>query len=495
MRSTIVTSLFAMLVGATASAAPADRQLFDAAKANNPAAVRALLNKGADVNMAGPDGSTALLWTTYHNDLDTVRLLIAAGADVNTPNEYAETPLSLACQNRNAPLVEILLAAGARATTVKPSGETVLMTAARVGNVEIVGMLLNRGAPVNAREATLDQTALMWAAAHRHSAVVQALIEAGAEVNARSKRGATALHFAVQQNDVATAKILLAAGADINAEMTVRQIDGFTLGLVETLEKLTPMLLAITDCRQDGPEYNGSTVPHPLLQACPPSEELAILFLENGADANGSDGSQIPALHQAVHAGMLNLVKALLAHGADVNRRVPKTARQWTGPNRNGARAIAPIPAGATPFYIAAWWNNPEIMRTLLAAGADPRIPAEDETNALMAAVGVSGRPPMGYSRQINAANMIEAVEISLDRGLDINASNGLGQTAMHGAAKLRSKELIQYLAEHGANVRVRDKEGQTPLRLAERAEYMVDTEAVKNVTQLLRDLEQQQGR
>ena len=113
-------------------------------------------------------------------------------------------------------------------------------------------MLLARDPEVHAAEPAKRQTALMWAAAHKQHAVVDALIAAGADVNAASTGGSTALHFAVQQGDVPIAKLLLAAGANVHAAMTVRQFDQFTLGLVETLDGMTPLWLAITNCRQDG---------------------------------------------------------------------------------------------------------------------------------------------------------------------------------------------------------------------------------------------------
>ena len=452
---------------ASVSAAADDVRLIDAAKQNNQFVVRTLLEEGLDVNARHPDGSTALLWATYHDDPETAGLLISAGADVNAANDYGESPLSLACQHKNAALVDTLLNAGANPHAVKPSGETILMTATRAGSLEIIHSLLARDPEVNAREPAKGQTALMWAAAHKHHAVVDALIAAGADVNAASTGGSTALHFAVQQGDVPTAKRLLAAGANVHAAMTVRQIDQFTLGLVETLDGMTPLWLAITNCRQDGLEYFGSTEPHPVSGSCPANEELGVLFLEHGADPNAPDGSRFPPLHRAVQTGMGSLVNALLSYGANPNAQVPSDVRQWTGKNRGGARSTSPVPIGATPFFMAAWTHHPEFMRVLLAAGGDPHVAADDNTTALMAAASVGGRPPMGFSRHLDTPKMLEAVQVALGEGADINAVNGEGQTAMHGAAKLRSTDLIRLLADNGARVDVTDNEGETPLSLS----------------------------
>ena len=471
--------VFALIVAvANVSAAADDLRLINAAKQNDQAAVRTLLEEGLDVNARQQDGATALLWATYYNDTETAGLLISAAADVNAANNYGESPLSLACQNQNVALVNTFLGAGANPHAVKPSGETILMTAARAGSLDIINLILARDPAVNAREPAKGQTALMWAAAHKNHTVVEALIVAGADVNAASTGGSTALHFAVQQGDVPTATSLLAAGANVHAAMTVRQMDQFTLGLVETLDGMTPLWLAITICRQDGPEYFGassalSASEIRLSLSCPVNEELGVLFLDHGADPNAPAGAGFPPLHRAVQTGMGTLVKALLAHGANPNARVPNDVRQWTGKNRRGARRILPVPIGATPFFMAAWTLRPEIMQVLLAAGADPHITAADNTTPLMAAAGVNGRPTMGYSRRRDTDKVLEAVRAALDQGADINAANDSGQTPMHGAAKLKSTELIQLLADNGATVDVEDTEGQTPLSLAgERGDY-----------------------
>jgi ankyrin repeat protein len=466
--------LIAIGLAPLAAAAGPDLRLVTAAKRNDPVLVRSLLNHGVDVNQRHPDGSTALLWATYHNDAELVTMLMAAGADANAANEYAETPLSLAAQNGNPTIVKQLLQAGADPRVIKPSGETLLMTAARAGHRDVVTMLLAAGVPVNARETSLRQTALMWAAAHQHGEIVETLLAAGADVNAASARGSTALHFAVQRGDAAIARRLLAAGANVHARMRVRQIDRFTLGLVETLDELTPLLLAIADCRQDGPEYDGAAsalVPHSVGQRCPASEQLGTLLLDHGADPNAPDGSQIPPLHQAVRAHMPTLVRALLAHGARVNAQIPDTVKQWIGPARRGARTITPMPVGATPFFVAAWLHNVDLMQALLTAGADPRLPTTDRTTPLMAAAGLVGRPA-GWSRQKgDTPEVLAAVKLALETGGDVAAANALGQTALHGAAQMGLNDVVQLLVDRGARPDVEDKNGDTPIVLARRAE------------------------
>ena len=473
---------------AGAHAAADDARLVDAARRNEAAAVRALLDEGLDVNARHPDGSTALLWAVYYDDADTVGVLLGAGADANAANEYGEAPLSLAARNRNAAIAATLLDAGADPHAVKPSGETVLMAAARAGSLAVVELLLPRGVDVNASEPGRRQTALMFAAAGKHRDVAEALIAAGAEVNAASKGGSTALHFAVQQTDIPTARLLLDAGASVHAAMSVRQMDQFTLGLVETFDGQTPLWLAITNCRKDGLEYFGSTEPHPVGLTCPANEELGIMFLERGADPNQADGARFQPLQRAVQTGMDDLVAALLRHGADPNAPVAPDVRQWTGENRGGARNIEPVPIGATPFFLAAWTHNPDLMRILLAAGADPHTPAADGSTPLHALSGVPGRPPMGYSNHLEPPRMLDAARIALDEGADINAANRAGRTPMHGAADIKSTELIQFLHDNGGRLDVTDNEGETPLTLAGVGELYDDSKA-DAATKLLREL------
>src|SRR5713226_7703857 len=104
-------------------ASAADAELVDAAKGQNPAAVKELVKRGADVNVSEPDGATALHWAVHWNDLETAKVLIAAGAKVDAKNAYSVTPLALACTNADPRMIEIVLAAGAKPETAGLSGE------------------------------------------------------------------------------------------------------------------------------------------------------------------------------------------------------------------------------------------------------------------------------------------------------------------------------------------------------------------------------------
>src|SRR5579872_4665802 len=169
-----------------AATGSAGARLVDAVKSGDRATALTLLQQKADVNVAEPDGTTAIDWAVRQDDMDMADRLIHAGADVKPANRYGVTALSLACINGNAAMIEKLLQAGADANAAGSEGETPLMTIARTGNVDAAKVLLEHGAKVDAREKWHGETALMWAAAERHPDMLKLLLAHGAEVNAMS---------------------------------------------------------------------------------------------------------------------------------------------------------------------------------------------------------------------------------------------------------------------------------------------------------------------
>ena len=129
--------------------------LIDAVKNSDKTALRSLLKQGANVNTAAADGTMALHWASYRDDLESADMLIRAGAKVNAANDLGATPLWTASLNGSAAMVRRLLQAGADPNQPLLLGETPLMVAARAGSPDIVEQLLAKGAKINAAHAEL----------------------------------------------------------------------------------------------------------------------------------------------------------------------------------------------------------------------------------------------------------------------------------------------------------------------------------------------------
>ncbi|WP_250846873.1 ankyrin repeat domain-containing protein [Aquisphaera insulae] len=453
-RLRIEVAIVGLMLAAIAPAASADDDapLADAMERGDGAAVRALLDRHADPNRAQPDGMTALHWAASRDDTENAGLLIRAGADAKAANRYGVTPLSLAAENGNAAIVALLLDAGADPNAALRGGETPLMTAARAGRPEAVKALIDRGADVNARERR-GQTALMWAAAEGHESVVRILLAAKADFRTPLASGFTPLAFAAREGRIGAARALLKAGADVNEPMQPRERGNDRSPAKGT----TPLILAVE---------NGHF-------------ELAAMLLDAGADPNdqrsgftplhmltwvrkpprGDDASGDPPPIGSGRLTSLELVGVLAKHGADVNARLRRGA--------SGAGVLGR--AGATPFLLACMTADVPYMKELLRLGADPRMPNDRGSTPLMAAAGLGCLAPDEEAGTEDEA--IEAVEILLALGNDINAVDRDGETPMHGAAYKNFPRVVSLLAARGAKPAVWNRPNAhhwTPLSIAE---------------------------
>jgi ankyrin repeat protein len=447
----VVTVLFT----APLVAESADAQLATAVQQMDRPTIRRLLQSAAEVNASQVDGMTALLWAAYHDDLQLVEQLLRAGANVRAANRYGVTALSLACTNGNAAMIERLLGAGANPNEVLPGGEAPLMTAARTGRVEAVKALLARGANVNAREGQRGQTALMWAAAAGQAQVVDTLIEAGADFKTPLDSGFTPLLFAVREGRLDVVRALLKAGANVNEAASAQTARKRPLpGGPPLTQGTSPLLVAVS---------NGHF-------------ELAAALLDAGANPN-FDGPGYTALHAIVSVrkpgvgdndpapegsgsmSSLELVRRLAARGANLNARMTKR-RNLSNTRFNEL--------GATPFMLAALTADAPLMKTLVELGSDPLLTNDEKSTPLMATAGLGTRSPgedAGTEEEV-----LEALQVALDLGADVNAVDSHGETAMHGAAYKNLPKAVEFLAARGARIDVwykKNEFGWTPLTIA----------------------------
>jgi ankyrin repeat protein len=442
--------LLLLLPAVTAGAATSE--VADAAMKGNREAVRSLLQRSADVNVAQIDGTTALHWAVRVDDIDMADMLIRAGAHVSSRNREGVTPLQLAATNGSAAMLVRLIKAGADPNApLTEYGDTALMMASRTGKTDAIAVLLEGGVKVNAVETWGGTTALMWAASERHPAAVKALIDHGADVNARSRfvpaangrgfegrtpaapksgqgveefaSGALApLMFAAREGDIESARLLLAAGADVNA------IAG---------DGKDALGLAI---------FNGNY-------------DLASLLVDSKSNVNQADTQGFTPLFWAVDrrnmetapnfpwmvtTDPLPLIRKLLDAGANPNALVNNTPRARM-------RAGSPRIVFATPLMRAAFSGDLELTRLLLSYNADPAIVSKDGETMVEAAAGLGFI--QGYSKGRSPAERLEVVKLFVERGADVNAADDYGITPLMVAANLGDTKIIQYLVDAGADL------------------------------------------
>jgi ankyrin repeat protein len=324
------------------------------------------------------------------------------------------------------------------------------MTAARTGRAGPLRALLARGAAVNEKNDH-GQTAIMWAAAEGHAEAVEILIQAGADFRAKLDSGFTPFLFAVREGHKEVVQAFLRAGVNID-------------------EPIQPS--ARPPRRSPRP---GSTALNLAIENG--HFELAAFLLEHGANPHGGDVGFTP-LHQIswvrktnvgddhdpvpeVTGSMtsIDLVRKLVAHGADVNALVTKHVRGLSRLNT----------LGATPFFMASRTADVELMQTLADLGADPRKPNADGSTPLMAAAGLGCVSP--GEDPGSPEETLAAVALALKLGGDPNAVDANGDTAMHGAAYKNVPEVVEFLASHGAKISIwnrKNSQGWTPLTIAE---------------------------
>jgi uncharacterized protein len=485
----ILTAAFLVQTGVAADAASTAQPglaLISAVKAHDVGGVEALLKKGASVNSADTDGTTPLMTAVHERDAAMIKALLNAGADVDATNRYGATALHTAARNGDAQSATLLLGAGANPGVALPEGETALMAAARTGNVDLINAFLAGGrgkagdvnkADPNYKEGWKGQTALMWAAAEGHAGAIAALIAGGASPNEFSAeivvpeptrrtngfvypnipRGRmTALHFAARNGHMEAVHALIAGKADINA----LDADGSNALILAALNGHPDVAVALLEAGAD-PKV---------------ADKFGRTVLFVATDMNTREAEARPAPVVTGDKTYVDVVKTAIAKGADVNAtlKTPLPAMMAQSGFRNGV-----LRAGATSFLRASMSADLEVMKLLLAAGADP-LKATDKddgpakqpffgfntgnTTPLMAAAGVGWREEISRGR---VADAIEAITLLLAKGADINQANNAGNTPLIGAAIRGEPALVEFLLQKGANPGAKNGVGLTAMDVA----------------------------
>ncbi|MEP7314155.1 MAG: ankyrin repeat domain-containing protein, partial [Pseudomonadota bacterium] len=484
----------------SASVLAAEAPAFLTADADNSAAM------AADVNARQPDGSTALQWAVYRDDLAEVQRLLRAGADVSLANNFGATPLSLAAEAGNAALIRVLLKAGARADAANAEGQTALMAVARTGNVDAARLLLQAGAEVNAREHWGGQTALMWAASQQHPEMIRTLLRAGAKVNERSnvtdwarkvtaeprekgmdRGGFTPLLYAAREGCVACLKPLLDGGADIN---------------LPDPRGTTPLILALMNLAFDTAKQlidSGADIQTwDFVGQTPLYAALDVNTIPRGARPDVASTDTTTAM---------DIVQMLLARGANVNAQLKlrMPARSYPGDRNADFRVLT---TGATPLMRAAVAADLPAIEVLLKAGALVDLPIADGTTPLFGAI----LPAAARARFKTEEQAIAAMRLLRAAGADPRKAVGQstrvlhlihihtpnharvpGSTALMMAVVQGWKDAVRELVSYGVDIDAKDEDGLTALDYAlgrERYGFLqVKPTPMDDMADLLREL------
>jgi len=424
---------------------------------------------GAAPDVKGPDGSTPLQWAVYHNDVAEVKRLLKAGAKVGEANNYGATPMQMAAATGSTQIIKLLLDAGANADSPNADGQTALMEVARTGNVEAAKLLLRHGAKVNARESWGDQTALMWASARRHPQMMELLISHGADINARSawrnwerhvtaesraKRtnagGLTPLMYAARENCLECANVLIKHHVDVD----LPDPDGvapMTVAIMNTNWDIARRLIDAGANVNQWDMYGQSPLYAAVVNAAPRAPSL----FGGGPGFNPSDPPNQNTPKE--------VIALLLDKGANPNMQL------FYRPAGRGAGGAA---RGATPLMAAAAEDDVDLVKLLLAHGADPKLYQADNQTPIMAALG--GRGVFGGGGAANPKAAVEVLKVLHDAGTEVNIMSiqhhllrTRGGTALHFAVRSGSAEAVKLLISWGVDVNARDPDGLTALDYA----------------------------
>jgi ankyrin repeat protein len=478
-----------------------DARLSEAAMQGDKVALKSLMQQHADIDGAQGDGTTALHWAAFNDDIELVRTLITSGANVRATTRLgAISPLFMACTNGNAAIVDLLLKAGADANSTKANGTTALMLAASSGSVEAVEILLKNNAKIDAKESAHGQTALMFAAALNRDAVVRSLVTRGANVNiATSVHKLEHVRFDQDGNIVedrpgggrggAAAKTpevedveKAAAMAKAANEVAKSDLDALShaMGLRSAEFRIAKAKTKAGDVaarapRKVGADFQGGMTAL-LYTAREGHLEAAKALVEGHADLNQiSHGDKMTPLVTAIVNGHLTLAKYFLDHGADPN--------------------LASL-SGLTPLYATidvqwapkAWFPQPntdqetvkylDLMKAMLDKGASVNAQVGEKLWFRSFTNDYTWVDPAGATAFWRAAQSSDtaAMKLLVQYHADPKMAIKTGDTPLHAAAgigwaanwsvnaPMPLLDAVKLCVELGNDVNAADNRGYTPL-------------------------------
>lgn len=386
--------------GANSNATTADGQtpLHIASRRGHRKCMKLLFASKVDLHIVDHSGSPCLHAAVgTATDESTVPLLVKHKVDLNFQNaEDGNTALHLAVQCRRPRIILFLLEKGASIDVANDEGLTPLQVAATMDNCEAISLLLQHCANVEVRSLA-GPTALQYAAWKGHWVAFDLLLIGGADINAWNRRGETLLHEQARHStNTSVATKLLDQGANIEA----RTSQGYTplQCAAITGNKIMFHLLLDRGARLEIETAKGETILHitpPLNENC---LDILKTALDEGLSVKATSSQGWTPLHQTVYTGT----------GA-IDLASDKTA---------------------------------EYVQLLLSHGAsvnDTTTSSAAETPLHLATISPIPRPSL--------------VEFLVKQGVNVNATNSEGKTALHLAAERGREPLFRALLDAGADL------------------------------------------
>ena len=392
-------------------------------------------------------GRTVLYQAIISEHPEIVRALIKHGADVNSRVGGGDAPIVRAVSTMQTILVRYLIEAGADLTAKSRDGESLIMRAAATGEGKTLEMLAARGADVNEFDSK-RRTPLRLAAEKGHIEAISVLLRHGARVRDIGAAGPFGFHIQPGGPGYPNPRSAFRAGAGIPPVSPL---------LIASQSRSPELIRAAWDA--GGSSHKDNSVGAQCLEAAvrAGNEEALRTLLDLGIPfkETGSPGNSL--LHTAILVGNSSLVQFLLARGATVN---------------------AADASGRLPLHIAASTRTPGLVALLLRHGADPNAAdlnngqtplhvmiTEEAADALLSdrRVKIDARNHDGKTPLMTVPHS-QVRKLLIERGADVNARDALGASVLLHAVRSRDEAFVRELLAAGADPRIPDYAGKTPL-------------------------------